>query len=461
MIKTLSWVILITAFLAGTSAWAQDLCPVGKASNKLVCLIPGIFGVNGLQLNTGSHQGHFEDSFVGTLRPLDSAIASQSSVLPLASPSSGITFTWNPSAKVFTPSTESFGPVLGERAETIGRYKLSLGVAYQFFKFSTVDGTKMTGLPVVFTHQDDSDDVFGRTCSVTGDNTTQCGFVRDVIKTNTAVDLKIHQYTTYVTFGLTNKIDVSMAIPIENARMGVSTTATIVNNSQQNLHTFVPRSDCAAPCFNGSFSKFRTASGIGDITLRVKGTAWSSERSALALGVDMRVPSGDELNFLGSGALGLKPIVVWSYRSRISPHALVGFEMNRGSVLAGDISTGVKTKLPGQLTYSLGADAWLTNRVTVAVDLIGQQIFEAPRETLATFTELGACTTSACTSFAAPKTDSNLDQAFGSYNISNGSIGVKLKPFENFLVTGNALVKLNNGGLRARVVPLLAFSYTF
>lgn len=468
---------LLCVSLTCATASAQGLCPVGTASDKLVCLIPGVFGVNGLANGgalavVGDHQGHFQASFLSSLTPLNSAVGSQSTLLPLASPSSGITFTWNPTAKVFTASTDSFGPVLGERAETIGRYRLSLGFSYQYFKFDSLDGVDLKKLPAVYTHQDDTI-APGMTCSInapnpSSSNTDGCGFVRDVISTNNSIDLKIHQFTTFVTFGLTNRIDISVAIPIENVRMGVFSNAAIVDNSNSGFHRFRQGTNCAGNgCLNNSFSNFRSASGIGDITLRVKGTAWKGERAGLALGVDVRVPTGDKLNFLGSGAAGVRPFVVWSYRSRISPHVVVGYETNGSSVLAGDISTGSKERLPSQLTYSGGADVWLTRWFTAAFDLIGQQVFEARRVSINTdFQDLGPCVPPSGPNYCngtpgPPNRYSNLSQLTGSYNITNASVGAKIRPFARLLVTGNVLIKLNDGGLRARFVPLVAVSYTF
>jgi hypothetical protein len=450
-------------------------CPP-SFSGKLICLIPEVYGVGGLTLQNKNHKGHFENSFVNaSATPLNSAIGIQSTLLPLASPSSGITFSWDSAAKVFSPSTDSFGPILGERAETIGRHRVFLGFSYQYFKFDALDGLNLkSGLPAVLTHQDDFDDEAPRICSVTGDNITECGFVRDVIRTNTSIDLKIHQFTTYVTFGLTDRIDVSMAIPVANVRMGVSSTASIVNNSGFGLHQF-PKDGCGpvdAPpsCFNDSFSNIGNAAGIGDITLRVKGMVWKGERNAVAVGTDVRVPTGDEHNFLGSGAIGVRPFAVWSYRSRISPHVLLGYEINGSSVLAGDISTGSNARLPSQVTYSGGADVWLTKRITLALDLIGQQVNGTRRLVKTTFTELPACkpfgnpamtTCDPNDGFVAPNTDQNLSPVNGHYNITNASIGAKIKPFGNLLVTGNVLLKLNDGGLRAKVVPLVGVSYTF
>jgi len=245
-------------------------------------------------------------------------------------------------------------------------------------------------------------------------------------------------------------------------RMGIFSAATIVDNSQSFVHGFVPTPTCPDPCLQASFSNVRNASGIGDMIIRVKGIAWKAERAAVALGVDVRVPTGDQLNFLGAGAAGFKPFVVWSYRSRISPHALAGYEVNGSSVVAGDISTGTKERLPSQLTYIAGADVWLTKRLTGAFDLVGQQVFEAERSSVGNFAEPAPCTDSNCNSFGTPNVDKSLLLHAGSYNSSSVSAGFKVRPFGSLLLTGNVLIRLNdNTGLRAKYVPLAGLSYTF
>src|SRR5262249_18785684 len=86
--------------LISVTAKAQNLCPQGVKSNKLICLIPQVFGVDGLVLaNTGPGLVPFQNIIPNSLSPLNSAVARQSALLPLASPSSGLTFTWDSSAK--------------------------------------------------------------------------------------------------------------------------------------------------------------------------------------------------------------------------------------------------------------------------------------------------------------------------------------------------------------------------
>jgi hypothetical protein len=46
-------------------------------------------------------------------------------------------------------------------------------------------------------------------------------------------------------------------------------------------------------------------------------------------------------------------------------------------------------------------------------------------------------------------------------SIVDASLGAKVRLFRHLLATGNILVKLNNIGLRAKVVPLAGISYTF
>ncbi|HEY6350215.1 MAG TPA: transporter [Candidatus Angelobacter sp.] len=478
MPKSSSVVALALVILSTSLASAQSVCRAGITSDKLICLIPQVFGPDGLVLPAGPSE--FQSGFAGnSLVPLNSAIARQSVLLPLASPSSGLTFVLSKDG-IPVPSTDSLGPIYAERAETIGQRKAFVGVDYQYLNFTSLDGISLKNLPEVFTQPDNSVNAPpGRTCSaaVNGFNTGPCAFIRDVVKVNNRVDLKIHEFITFVTYGLTHRIDVSLAVPITNVRMGILSDATIVDVSATHVHAFAPRTGCGTPttnCLNQQFSSVRNASGIGDMTLRVKGTAWKGEQAALAIGLDVRVPTGDSLNFLGAGAAGVKPFVVWSYKTKatFSYHLNAGFEVNGSSLIAGDISTGTNDRLPSQLTYAAGADVRISKRVTAVFDLVGQQVFEAQRLSQKTFTELGACTPNPdplspprCPIGTGPSNignmDPNLTQTAGTFNVSNISVGLKLRPFSNLLITGNALIKVNDGGLRSSVVPLGGVSYTF
>ena len=110
--------------LLAESASAQT-CPLnGTLSNKLVCQIPQVYGAFGFGTTSDPtqsvlfsgdhHQAHFSNDFLTTFAPINEAVGIQASQLPIASPSSGITFVYDPSLKTFAPSTdESLRPMWG------------------------------------------------------------------------------------------------------------------------------------------------------------------------------------------------------------------------------------------------------------------------------------------------------------------------------------------------------------
>lgn len=491
MLKRALPATLLVAFLVGTVAHAQGLCPADRFSDKLICVLPQVYGPGGLQQGIGALQGvnwhkggHFENSFIDDLTPLNTAVGTELTLLPLASPASGIVYTFDRSLGVLTASTEDFGPILSERAQTIGRHKWSLGFSFQRFDFHTLDGADMKSLPAVFTHRDDQEDVSGRNCTINPqsptDSTGLCGFVRDVISTTNRISLRVNQFTSFVTYGLTNRLDLSLALPIVNVRMNVTSDATIVDNSHSGDHQFKKpgHPNCPsgqnqallAECASQSFFNTRNATGIGDIVLRAKYTVWRGERAGLAFGADLRLPSGDDQNFLGAGTVGFKPFAVFSYRARLSPHVNVAYQVNGDSILAGDISQGTSAHLPNQFIYVAGADFVVVNkRLSATFDLIGQRVFDARRVSVTNTSFLGACGPAGlgpsdplyCTQPAPPAQAPTLTQTRNSFNLKSAAIGLKLRAAGRLLLIGHVLVKLDDGGLRSPIVPLVGLSYTF
>lgn len=429
-----------------------QVCPSNATSSRLICAIPQLYGPAGLTLPNPNHQAHFLASFQQSFTPLNSAVSQELSILPLASPASAITFTFDKTLGVFTRTTESYGPIFGERAETIGRHRLYFGANYQFFSFDKLDGIDLKHLPADFKHIE---------FQINGQFPD---FEQDYITTENRIDLKLHQVTLFGTFGLTNKIDVSVAIPILDVRMGVTSNAHIVR---------IPACELAGNCndrssFGGEYHFFdasnpfgstdhtfvssQSATGIGDVVFRAKSTLITRERLAIAGGVDVSVPSGDELNFLGSGAWGVRPFVVASYRARISPHVNIGYGWNGDSILAGDISTGQTARLPDQFFYSGGVDFRLKPRITLAADLLGQRVLGGERLRTIPFTDVSGNVHNDITDIQPSK---------GSFLMNNLSVGAKYGIYRNLLLTGNVFFSLDDGGLRARVVPLAGLSYTF
>ena len=150
------------------------------------CVLPSLFGAQGLTLNNSPvfpHYAHFVGSAQETLNQgVGTAIATQLAILPIISPASGFTFAYDSAAGVFTRSTSSFGPIYTERAETIGRGKMSFGLSYQRFRFGSLDGIDLHKVPAVFTH-----------IPGTGPGGADEPHEADVIRTSNNLDLNMDQ----------------------------------------------------------------------------------------------------------------------------------------------------------------------------------------------------------------------------------------------------------------------------
>jgi len=118
--RRMAALLVVALSFSGSAVFAQD-------SGKLALLIPGLFGPSGLKVDSqarlpdgSTHSAHFNSAFQAEFTQFNIALASQLAAVPLPTPASGFTYTFDSSLGVFQRSTQSFGPILAERAETIG-----------------------------------------------------------------------------------------------------------------------------------------------------------------------------------------------------------------------------------------------------------------------------------------------------------------------------------------------------
>jgi len=123
----------------------------------------------------------------------------------------------------------------------------------------------------------------------------------------------------------------------------------------------------------------------------------------------------------------------------------MGYQWTGQSVLAGDVIANSKGTVPKQLVYAAGFDAPVGS-FTITFDVIGREIINGARVGLGI--ESGSQTL----------VSTFYQDTFG---IVNGSAGLKYKTRKNVLFTGNLLFRMDDGGIRSRVVPLLGLSYTW
>jgi len=427
----------------------QPLC-APKLQSSMLCVVPQVYGTNGLVLPNPNHAAHFVTSAKNFQIPLSVSVASELSLRTIATPAAGVLFTFDPKLGVFAPSSASYGPILTERAETIGRHRGFVSVTYQYLNFSSLDGIDLRHLPVVYTHAQ------FQINGVTPD------FEQEFITTENRIDLKAHQIVFDGTFGLTSRIDLSVDVPILDVRLGITSNALINRVVPQPLAPSAPyysttvdgffhffKINNPAGSLSQPFSSSKSAAGLGDVIFRVKGTVLRHERARLALGLNVRTPTGDEKNFLGAGAIGIKPFIAASYAGRISPHVDLGYEYNGQSVLAGEVGSASTGKLPNQFFYSGGVDVAVSKRLTLASDLLGSRLSSAERIRRSSYVDAD--------NISHPQTAVFRD----SINLVDISVGAKFKLWRNLLLTGNVAFKANDAGLRATAEPLGSISYSF
>src|SRR5262249_37686582 len=135
----------VVAMSAGVSA--QQPYNLAAPVANLATLFTHLFGPSGLIVDSEatlpgeqSHSAHFNTAFQSNFGKFSRALVRQFVSVPLPSPASGFTYHLDPTTGVFQRTTQSFGPILYERAETIGARRVSFGFAAQRYTFDTVEG---------------------------------------------------------------------------------------------------------------------------------------------------------------------------------------------------------------------------------------------------------------------------------------------------------------------------------
>lgn len=434
--------LVLVCVVSARPAQAQDPYNLTATVPQLATIFTDIFGPRGLIVDSLAtlpgeqpHSAHFVSDFQFNFGQFSTALVSQFVSVPLPSPGGGFTFEFDPSLGVFQRTTESFGPILADRADTIGARRMSVGFAFQRFTFDSVEGISLDRVPAVFTH----------------DNAQLLGGRQDVVTTTNAIEANVSQTTMFVTMGVTDHFDVSIAVPFVSTSLKIVSDAQIRRLGTTNELTHFFRQADGEVGDQRTFTAVGSASGVGDVMIRLKSTVRKRETNAVAVGVDVRLPTGDEMNLLGSGAAGLQPFAIWSATyDNVSPHASVSYKWNGSSVLAGNPATGEAAHFPNQAAYGLGADIIITPRLTVAFDLLGQYLINTERLRPDTFQGLDGVS-------AFP----NIVFERDSFNSLSGSIGLKANLIDRLLLDFNMLFKLDEHGLRDKVTPLIGLEYSF
>ena len=369
---------------------------------------------------------------------LINSISGNVSNVPISGTSGGATFRFEGGMPVRT--SESPGPIFAERAQTIGRGRLVLGAHVSGMHFSTLRGADLDNLHLTFTHANvdfaGCDSTFGGDCSLMGVPALE----NDVIELDLALDMSIRVATLFLTYGVTDRIDFGVVVPIVSTSLqGASQAQVFPFGGTTATHYF------GGTATNPQLSATRLvqgqARGLGDVAVRVKGNLRPTGPALFSLLADARFATGSEDDLLGSGTFAVRGLGIFSAQfGDFSPHFNVGY-LYRHSEAQNDALLG-----------TIGFDQVLAPWATLAIDLVselqvGDGGLRVPDEVVidVPFRRL-----------IRPALIPNTRD-----DIVNGSLGAKFTAAPGLTIVANSLWPLNRGGLRANVVWTVGLEYSF
>lgn len=414
---------------------------------------------------------------------------------PLASVAPAFTYRYNPALSVFERSSSVPGPLFSERALTLGKGQLNFGVGYSFLDFSQVNGTDLhnirnPGLTAALSFQDA---VPLRQLPDTEESVFAAPFTG--IITTFKLDLQAHVVVPTFRYGLTDRWDVGLSIPLINTFLRFRTVTTPVVDAPNLRFTYVVNAQGVAirPATReiaGNFvdlagnpitslaqlqlikaqnssprtvsRKAGSATGVGDIVLRTKYHLWRTDGGGAALGLNLHLPSGEDRNFQGANTAYVSPFLYLSQiiAERFEPHLNLGVNFKTDDVKRSSFQ------------YAVGASVLVWQQLGFAIDLIGRSEFNkvqvrTPPEAVTPSGFLNR-PVNTCTPAQPCTLDSRGIVLFPAFpikiqrnDIINFTFGLRYALGTTGSVFFGGVVPLNNDGFRADFIPSGGVEYSF
>jgi hypothetical protein len=321
--------------------------------------------------------------------------------LPVASSAGGFIYRFDPALGTVARMSDSFGPFFTERSMTTARSFASFSVSYRSVTFDSIDGRKLR------------DGTLISTASILR------GDAEPFDVETVSLRLRLDSMTVASSFGVTDRLEVSAALPI--VRLTLRGDRIDTYRGQR-----FPQASGTA-----------TASGIGDAVLRAKVNVLQRGGSGMALAAEARLPTGDEEQLLGAGRASAKPRFLAS--------------LERGPMTVdGDVGYSFGG-LARTLDYSGALSVAATPRVTVIGEVYGRRLegFGRLSETTEPHPSLLDVDTIRLTGVA------------DSTNRLVAVVGFKWNVAGNWLISANVARPLTEAGLNAQWVPAITLDYSF
>jgi hypothetical protein len=184
-----------------------------------------------------SHEAHFQPVLrPGEVAPgfevnqlqiplaINSIIASQVSTIPLGSSSGGFAYTYDSALGTFSRQSSTFGSAFAERALSAGRGRWNAGINFQRAQYDTLEDKNLQNgdLRVYLVHQD--------CCGAanTAGAPPDPFFEGDLIGNSVSMKLTSSTLSSFLNYGLTDRLDVGIVVPLVTVSMDLDVRARII-----------------------------------------------------------------------------------------------------------------------------------------------------------------------------------------------------------------------------------------
>jgi hypothetical protein len=330
-------------------------------------------------------------------RTLLAAIAT----LPVSTSSSGFTYRLNPALGTVERASETFGPFFVERALTSGAGQASFGFTFQYTNFSSLDGRDLGDGELITVARQFRDEP-------------------EPFDTETlTLDLTTRTATFYGNVGLSDRIDIGVAVPVVRLELDGTRNTTYRGRTLLQVRATAE------------------TLGLADIAIRSKVRLTGDGPGAIAAGVEVRLPTGREEDLLGSGEA--------AYRFQGLASAEAGRTSVHGNFTYGTGGIGREVAYGGAVAVAA------TPQLTLVGEVFGRRIAGVQRITEFIAPQPGVAGVN--TMRLLPD---GVDQT-----TAFAAAGFKWNVGGTWLLHGNVLFPMTETGLTAKVTPTIALDYSF
>jgi hypothetical protein len=321
--------------------------------------------------------------------------------LPISTSAGGFTYRLDPEIGASIRISDSFDPFYTDRALTASARQITFGLDYQQASFRTIDGHALGDGTLVSTAS-----------KLHGD-------AQPFDVETLSLQLRTDSVTLVSNLGVTDRLDLRAALPLVRLTL-----------SGERIDTYRGNRTTQATASG-------TTSGPGDAILYAKYNVLRHHANGLAVGLETRLPTGDDHNLLGTG------------RTTVTPRLIASIERQRAT-FHGNVGYGFDN-LTHELTYNCAATFASSNHLTLIGELVGQRLDSlgrltytvTPHPTLVDVDTIRLTSTSERSARLVAVT------------------GLKWNFRSTWLLTANVVRPVTNAGLIAPWTPTITFEYSF